>query len=605
MILQALKEYYDRKAADPKSDIAPEGFEKKDIPFLVVIQSDGKFVSLEDTREKVGKRLIGKIFLLPRSQHRSGSRSYETTFLLWDHIGYLLRHSESDEKSRKQHETWIDMLKSLPDELKADEGVAAILRFYQLGGVDAVRTDLNWGECTKLQSCNMTFRLAGDKVPVPCRRVVQDHIRATIVRKPDSDKEGRSYILGRCLVTGEIGEIVRTHGRTPINKDTKSLVSFQKNSGYDSYGKEQGYNAPVCKSAEFAYTTALNWLLRKESPQKMQIGDATAVFWAEKAADLETQIVDIFGEPPKDDPDRGVNAVKSLLRAVETGALTTELGQSRFYVLGLAPNAARISVRFWIVDTVAGMAGKIVEHFEDLRIVHGPHDRDALSVFRLLVSIAVQGKSENIPANTSGETMRTILNGLPYPQTLLQAVVRRIRAEQSAKDKNGRSRRNVTYARASLIKAITNRHTRFKNPQIKEELKMSLDTNNTNIGYRLGRLFATLEKIQAEANPGINATIRDRFYGAASGTPVAVFSNLMRLKNHHLSKLESKGRCISFERLIAEIMDVVEDFPSHLALADQGRFAIGYYHQTQHFYSKKDPKSDKSQSTNKGEPDNE
>lgn len=134
---------------------------------------------------------------------------------------------------------------------------------------------------------------------------------------------------------------------------------------------------------------------------------------------------------------------------------------------------------------------------------------------------------------------------------------------------------------------------------------MSLDTGNTNIGYRLGRLFATLEKIQAEANPGINATIRDRFYGAASGTPVAVFSNLMRLKNHHLAKLENKGRRVTFERLIAEIVDGVLDFPAHLPLADQGRFAIGYYHQTQQFYTKKESTSDECQTANQGEPNNE
>lgn len=190
--------------------------------------------------------------------------------------------------------------------------------------------------------------------------------------------------------------------------------------------------------------------------------------------------------------------------------------------------------------------------------------------------------------------MRAILGGLPYPQTLLDAAIRRIRAEH-----------DIIYARASLIKACINRRTRFDNPDIKEELKVSLDKANTNIGYRLGRLFATLEKIQSEANPGINATIRDRFYGAASGTPVTVFSNLMRLKNHHLAKLESSGRRIYFERLIAEIMDTIEDFPSHLNLANQGRFAIGYYHQNQSFYTKKENASSDSNNHTEGENSND
>jgi CRISPR-associated protein Csd1 len=243
--------------------------------------------------------------------------------------------------------------------------------------------------------------------------------------------------------------------------------------------------------------------------------------------------------------------------------------------LGLSPNASRVAVRFWIVDTVAGMATKICRHFEDLRVAHGSKERDYLSLFRLLASIAVQGKSENIPPNLAGDTVRAVLEGLPYPHTLLQAAVRRIKAEH-----------DITYPRAALIKACLNRYARFRSQQ-GEEMAMSLDTTNINIGYRLGRLFATLEKIQQEANPKVAATIRDKFYGAASSTPVTVFGNLMRLKNHHLAKLESPGRRVNLEKLIGEIISEIGDFPAHLTLEDQGRFAIGYYHQMQDFFTKK------------------
>jgi len=579
MIIQALKEYYDRKAADPESGIAPEGLERKPIPFLIVIDRNGKFINLEDTRDQVGKKLIAKTFLVPRSRPRAGSLSYETTFLLWDHVGYVLQHPD-DQKAKNQHATWLRSLKEFPPEFHNDEGVAAILKFYDSGGVNDVKTHPKWNECARTLSCNMTFKLAGEMLPIPCCQVVQEYVNQTSKSSIDiTDKSIKDKVIGRCLVTGEIDEIVRVHSDTRINKDSKKLVGFQKNYGFDSYGKEQGYNAPVGKSAEFAYTTALNTLLKSKS--RMLVGNAVTVCWSEKSSDLENQIAEFFSEPPKDDPDRGVEAVRSLFRSLESGAFQTQ-GDNRFYVLGLAPNSARIAVRFWIVDTVAGMAGKIKQHFDDLRIVHGSSDKDVFSLFRLLVSTAVQGKADNIPPNLAGDTMRSILEALPYPQTLLQAAIRRIRAEHK-----------ITYPRAAMIKACINRSTRFKNPNVKEELQMSLDENNTNIGYRLGRLFATLEKIQIRkftqgGGKEPNSTIRDKYYGSASGTPATVFGTLIRLSKHHLAGLENVGERINFERLLGEIMSDICDFPPHLKLEEQGRFAIGYYHQMQAFYTKKE-----------------
>jgi len=581
MILQALKEYYDRKASDAESDIAPEGFEKKPIPFLIVIDRNGKFINLEDTREKIGKKSIAKTFLVPRSKSRSGSLSYETTFLLWDHVGYVLQHPD-DNKAKNQHTTWLRSLKELPTELNNDEGVAAILKFYDSCGVDDVKSHPTWNECTKVLSCNMTFKLAGEILPIPCCHVVQEYVKQALKSSSDiTDESIKDKVIGRCLVTGEVGEIVRVHSDTRISKDSKKLVSFQKNSGFDSYGKEQGYNAPVGRSAEFAYTTALNTLLKSNS--RMLVGDAVTVCWSEKSSDLENQIANFFSEPPKDDPDHGVKAVESLFKSVESGAFfTDENEKNRFYVLGLSPNSARIAIRFWIVGTVAGMAVKIKQHFDDLRIVHGPRDKNVFSLFRLLVSTAALSKADNISPNLAGETMRSILEGLPYPQTLLQAAIRRIRAEHE-----------ITYIRAALIKACINRSTRLKNPNIKEELQMSLDENNTNIGYRLGRLFATLEKIQIRkftqgGGKEPNSTIRDKYYGSASGTPATVFGTLIRLSKHHLASLDNVGERINFEKLIGKIMNDISDFPTHLKLEDQGRFAIGYYHQMQAFYTKKE-----------------
>ncbi|MDD4996981.1 MAG: type I-C CRISPR-associated protein Cas8c/Csd1 [Syntrophales bacterium] len=585
MILQALKEYYDRKAADPDSDIAPEGFEKKAIPFIIVIKRDGTFLNLKSTRENVGGKYTSKTFLLPRSEIRTGTGSFEKTFLLWDHIGYLFGWPKGDPKATKQHETWLNSLKALPADLKRDEGVKAILLFYERGEAAKVQRHASWSECLRLPSCNMTFSLAGEDDPVPCRMAVRNYQRALIKSRDLSGKKGteNGEMLGRCLITGEYGEIAKIHGRTPINKDTKSLVAIQMNSGYDSYGKEQGYNAPVCKRAEFCYTTGLNTLLKSKG-QRIRVGDATVVFWSEKRSSLETDVFFFFSAPPRDDPDRNTEAVKALYNSIWNGTYVVPDDSTRFYVLGLAPNAARIAVRFWNFGTVREMGTRLKQHVEDLAIVHSLRLDSALPIQKLLRSIAAQGEDDYIPPNIAGEMMRSILGGTPYPISLLQAAVRRARAEQSKKNKKtGKAVSNVSYERAALIKACLNRALRFNNPNKEREINMCLDPENTNIGYRLGRLFAVLEKIQTEANLGINATIRDRFYGSASCSPVTVFGNLMRLSNHHLSKLQKEklGLFISRRQLIGEIMYSVTDFPANLSLADQGRFAIGYYHQTQ------------------------
>jgi CRISPR-associated protein Csd1 len=320
-------------------------------------------------------------------------------------------------------------------------------------------------------------------------------------------------------------------------------------------------------------------LLGKGSRQRISIGDASTVFWSEKQTAFETDFSFFFKEPEKDNPDAGTQRVKALFESVKSGAYQEDDGDTRFYILGLAPNAARIAVRFWQIGTIAKFATRIRQYFEDFAIVKPPKEPEYYSIWRILVNIATQDKSENIQPNLAGDFMRAILEGTPYPATLLQAVLRRIHS-----DPEGR----VKPVRAALIKAYLNRYYRFYPNQNHKEVNMELDISQPSIGYQLGRLFATLEKIQEEANPGINATIRERFYGAACATPVTVFTNLLRLKNHHLAKLDNKGRVIKFEQLLGEIMANLNDFPAHLDLHEQGRFAIGYYHQRQAFFAKKE-----------------
>jgi CRISPR-associated protein Csd1 len=226
----------------------------------------------------------------------------------------------------------------------------------------------------------------------------------------------------------------------------------------------------------------------------MQVGDASTIFWAAKDHPSEEQFL-AWLEPDPDDPDRGIEAIRALYTAPQSGAKPLDEDNTPFYVLGLAPNAARIAIRFWYQGTVGELAQHIRQHFDDIRIVHAPHELEFLSLFRLLVATALQNKSENIPPNLAGEFMKAILAGTPYPRTLLTATLRRIRAEQAKKNEQGRSLPNVTYARAAVIKAVLVRNTRLSRGN-QQEIDVSLDENNTNIGYCLGRLFAVLERVR-------------------------------------------------------------------------------------------------------------
>ena len=571
MILQALKEYYDRKAADPDSGIAPLGWEWKEIPYLIVLDRDGNLVNVEDTQETVGKKTRAKSFRVPQSVKRTvGVKSY----FLWDNVEYVtgVVCKGKSERVAEQHAAFMEKLHEHADV----PAVKAVEKFLASSDCLAQLEKSESWQKAKETCAFVAFRFADANGTIfdeeSVRQVVDEMASAT-----SSDDESAID-----LVSGMRGTLAATHpsikGVVGANTTGANIVSFNFPAA-KSFGKEQGANSPVSTTSAFEYTTALNTLLSKDSKQKMMVGDATVVYWAEKADPMEDALAAFFKEPEKDDPDRLVQNVEALFKSPKTGAAAFSDDTTKFYVLGLAPNAARLAIRFWTVGTVAEMAERFREYFDDLKIAHGPRDRDHLSLFRLLVSTAVLGKSENVTPNLAGNFMRSILEGRPFPETLLPSVLRRIKAEHE-----------VSYPRAKLIKGCLNRKWRFNNPNNERKLTVSLDKENKNTGYRLGRLFAVLEKIQEAANPGLNATIKDRFFASASSAPVTVFGNLMRLSQHHLSKLKKEkfGYAVNLEKLLLEVVDGISVFPAHLSLDDQGQFAIGYYHQRQEFFTKKE-----------------
>ncbi|MBN6070589.1 type I-C CRISPR-associated protein Cas8c/Csd1 [Aggregatibacter actinomycetemcomitans] len=573
MILHALTQYYQRKA---KYDggVAPEGFENKEIPFIIVIDKQGKFIQLEDTRELKNKKKTARTFLVPKGLGRSGSKSYEVSNLLWDHYGYVLAYAgeKGQEQADKQHASFIAKVDELKQALPEDTGISAVAAFLASSEEkNKVIQSENWAECSKIKGCNLSFRLAEETAALVCQsQAVQDYLRQT--NQDNSDNAPK----GICLVTGKPASIARLHNAIKgVNAKPSPFTSVNL-SAFESYGKEQGFIFPVGEQAMFEYTTALNTLLAGDN--RFRVGDVTTVCWGEKPTPLETRVPWMINGGGKDNPDAHIDAVKSLYKSLYNGKYTEPDGKDRFYLLGLSPNSARIVVRFWHETTVAALSESIAAWYEDLQMVRNTKgkypDPEFMPLMKLLCNLVLEGKAENLPPDLIAQVTDAALNNHTLPVSLLQIALRRNKAE-----------RKITYGRASLIKAYINRAIRAGRLKNMKELTMSLDRNRQDIGYVLGRLFAVLEKTQAEANPGLNATIADRYFGSASSTPIAVFGTLMRLLPHHLNKLEFEGRAVQLQWEVRQILEHCQQFPSHLNLEQQGLFAIGYYHETQFLFT--------------------
>jgi len=601
MILQELNRYYERQSSQDPNVLAPEGFERKEVSFVIVLSQNGELVGLRDVREGEGKKKRGVNMLMPAGVERSRGKRAN---LLWDNIEYVLgvssrriddavkKWTEENPEASKDHDTHREIASSvIPDKTNekhrifvskiqslnpiSDTGVQAVMAFLEGSHIQQITRESNWPEILRSQG-NLSFQLQGDRELVCQRSDVRDAIVSRL-----TESQGQEAF---CLVGGQADKLAVLHpaikgvwgGQTSGGK----IVSFNEDA-FCSQGKSQGENSTVGRSSAFRYTTALNHLLRSGSKQRLQVGDSSTVFWAAE----ETEMEDLFGEVFSDDPDRNIGEVRAALTSFYRGNLTLSEGSTRFFVLGLAPNASRISVRFWHSDTVSVLAEKLDRYFSGLEIIHSKQDSGFLPLGRLLRTTAVQAKNENINPRMAGELMRSILSGSIYPRSVLNGVIARIRADQ-----------NLSYPRAALLKAWLNRWTNLHQPQEKEML-MALDPNNINPGYRLGRLFAVMEKAQQEAIPGASAGIRDRYYGAASSTPASVYPTLLKNYPHHLGKL-NEGRKINFERLVQSILSEIQDFPKLLSIEDQGRFAVGYYHQRQDLFTKKENTSPSTETEN-------
>lgn len=615
MILQALHGYYQRKMLDPDPSrrLPAFGREDKEVPFILELAPDGRLVGITDTRHSVGKKKFATRFLVPKGVKKTSGVAAN---LLWDNAEYVLgtpdakklieaeRKGKAEDYTRRLGEmqaAFRERITNLASSAQEDPGIQAVLTFLGTAPAAQAATQAAWPEIAESNPV-LSFRLIDD-VDLICQRpAVSAATDSTVAAEEQGDepRQEEAAAPGICLITGDPSPIERLHtsikGIWGAQSSGANIVSFNLDA-FNSFGKSQGGNAPVSPAASFAYTTALNHLLDKNSRQRLQVGDASTVFWAQQASGEEME--DWFGEAYKepDDPDAHTEKMRAMLEAIESGRFDGARGQELFFVLGLAPNAARISVRFWHVAPLFDVARRTREWFDDLRVVRGPNDAEFPSLFRLLLSAAVLGKADNVPPNLGGEVMRSALDGSPLPMTLLQAVVQRCRADQAKKTDTGKPVANVSYHRAALLKACINRLIR--NRQLAtQEITVPLDTSNKDPAYLFGRLFSAYERIQSDAaGRDLNRSVRDTYFGAAMSNPASVFPRLIQLNQHHMRDLKrgSVGLHTMRDRLLNEIWDKLNPdvpWPKTQPLPQRALFAMGYYHQRQSFFTKTEAQPD-------------
>lgn len=593
MILSALTEYYQRLLANPdpytgRPKVPVYGFSDEKIAYVILLSQDGAVVDVQNHLDTSGKKPVPKLLSVPRPEKRtSGVKSN----FLWDKTAYVLGVEGNKDKTAAKEQPWIvadktfQAFRQLHLEMLGqtqDAGLQALCKFLQTWQPEQF-AQLPF--TADMLDTNLVFRLDGEFEFLHDKQEARE-IWAEILA-PESDA-----VTASCLVTGEDAAVARLH--PPIKgiyggqSSGGSIVSFNADA-YVSYGKVQGENAPVSEAAAFAYTTALNYLLRRENRHCVSIGDASTVFWAVAsdevmAEDAESFFSACFNLPADDGSEQA--KIRPLMEKIAQGRPLAECAPdidpvTRFYILGLAPNAARISIRYWLDTTFGELAEHIAQHFRDMQLEPCAW-REPPSIWRLLIQTAAQGKSENIPPQLAGEVMRSVITGQSYPRMLLSQLTQRIRADGEAHA-----------LRIALIKAVLQRD--YRKQLIQEEVPVGLDVNSKNVAYLLGRLFAVVERIQEAALGDVNSGVVDKYYGAASSIPFSVFPRLISGSQNHLAKLkrDKPGYAIVLKKDLGEIIAGLDGvFPKHFSMEAQGRFAIGYYHQKQHYFVAKGNKDE-------------
>lgn len=605
MILQELMKLYEKLVQDERKlrdgEVFPPGFSKEGIGFRIVISEKGEFITLEDLREKRDKKLFPAYCVVPKwdGKRAAGIRPY----FLWDNCKYILGRERKGKnpEAQKAFLSYIDEVCAVAGEKPCS--IEAVERFIQdksqqkrlLGHENATELiesqsfigfaiqDMQYTLLTDEEYIKDVWRIYLRKLDEEAAEV--ERILFGNKEKKESEeieKRHQMPVLNIDLITGEKGPVYPLHPtikRTIVTggKNDIPFVSFNADS-FCSYKKKKSYNAPVSRKTAFSFTTAINYLMSSDK-HNLRIGDVRTLYWAEKNTDMETMFGMLMGSYTV--PQVADDSLSIFLKSMKKGVLPPELDDDNtdFFILGLSQNAARVVVKYWYRNTVSRISRNLFEHLADTAIV-GPENMGVPTVRALLRQTAINSDDDKIPSPAVSAFYRSVLQGYPYPQTALALLLNRMRHEQ---DDPRRRIYKIGYYRAAFIKAILNRN-------YKKELSMALDLDRKEPAYLCGRLFAVLEKIQRNAlGENLNTTIKDRYFSTASTSPQVVFPQLIRLSQNHLKKIKgtNKGLTVNMEKMLQSIVTGLQQFPAILDIKGQGEFAIGYYHQVQDFYTKK------------------
>ena len=618
VIIQSLCRYYDILGNDEGVKIARPGYSQTNVSFALVISGDGKLTHIVDLRSD-GKKPQPKGMDVPLQTSRANGivpyfacdnakyvfgveklkrKEFEKKIARDSGNSIVLEENEKDvvlihQRSRDCCEEFRTLHHTILDALD-DVGVRSFLKFLDSWEPESFLEHPKIAEYRDdiLSGANLIFECEGQYLHMnsTVRQAWEDHLSH---EKEESDSKGQS------LVSGRVEPIARLHqkikGVDGAQMAGASLVSFN-DPAFESYGKKQSFNAPVGETSMFKYTTALNYLLDRQNANRVQIADTTTVFWAETSEKSCEDLANFLINPREEEAEPAeetsesvaikdsatIQWVGDILRKVKNGQglQRTDLKvdpATNFYILGLAPNNARLTVRFWYADHFGNFVTRLAQHHLDMEIVRDDTGPKFISVYRLLretVPKSSSNRSEISPL-LGGLVMRSILRYTPYPVQMYGAILNRVRVERS-----------INYVRAGFIKAYLLRRARSGSSNVKEDLiTMSLNDKSPDVPYRLGRLFAVLEKAQNDTNREMKSTINSKYFSSASSTPAVVFPVLLKLAQHHIAKSEWGFKS---SQAIEDILAGVDEFPAYLNLEEQGMFMLGYYHQRKAFFTKKE-----------------